>query len=60
MVVRRLETAGGGRSKERERESPARGERLFEVVLWCERYLGTPVQLKSVSRWISDGTIMRL
>ena len=30
MVVRRLETAGDGRSEERERESPARGERGSE------------------------------
>ena len=31
VVVRRLDTAGDGRSEEKERESPARGERCSEM-----------------------------
>jgi hypothetical protein len=36
VVVRRLETAGYGRSKERERVAGERRERLW-VILRCER-----------------------
>ena len=56
---------GGLRRKEmgdqmRERESPTRGERGSKILLQCGRVHGVPVYLKSVSRWISDKTIVRL
>jgi hypothetical protein len=44
----------------RERESSARGERHFEILLRCERQHGTLVQLKIVNRWILDELILRL
>ena len=44
----------------RERESPARGERGFEIMLQCERDHGVPIQLKVMSRWISDEPILQL
>ena len=44
----------------RERESSARGEKDFEIVLWCEHVYGVPVPLKAVSRWISNETIVQL
>ena len=44
----------------RERESSARGERESEIMLRCEWMHGVPVQLKAVSRWISDEMIVRL
>ena len=59
MVVRRLHTAGNGRSDERERESPVGGERDSEILLRCEREHGTQVQLKVVNRWIADELILR-
>jgi hypothetical protein len=59
VVVRRLETAGDGRSEERERFAGERRERLWGI-LRCESQHGTPMQLKPVIRWISDEKIVRL
>ena len=44
----------------REKESLERGERGSDVLLRCERYHGTPVQLKVVNRWIADELILQL
>jgi hypothetical protein len=51
--------AGDGRSEEREEVAGERREMLW-VMLWWERKHGTPVQLRPVIRWISDGKIVRL
>jgi len=59
VVVRRLETAGKWRSDEREGVAGERREMLWVTLRW-ERWNGTPVQLRPVIRWISDGKIVRL
>jgi hypothetical protein len=59
VVVRKLHTAGNGRSDERERIVGERRERLRDLLL-CEREHRAPVQLKAVNRWIADERILRL
>jgi hypothetical protein len=51
--------AGYGRSEEREGVAGERREMLWVTLRW-ERWNGTPVQLRPVIRWISDGKIVRL
>jgi hypothetical protein len=58
VVVWKLSMAGYGRSEEREGVAGERREMLW-VMLWRERKHGTPVQLRPVIRWISDGKIVR-